>query len=136
MDYLTEIIKENKERYFVGELAVKEGKKENLMTTFNRERYKHITYDVLVLTATRLLVNENEKEINLAVGLPVSYFKQQKDELKKKLEQVFAKVSVNNNKHLPINFRQVIVYPQGAGALLTVSNLPDDGRILIIDIGQ
>ncbi len=34
MDYLTEIIKENKERYFVGELAVKEGKKENLMTTF------------------------------------------------------------------------------------------------------
>ena len=149
LSYLTEIIREEKERYFVGELVIKEGKKENIMTTLSRERYKHITYDVLILTAARLLLDEKEdnKNINLAVGLPIAYYKSQKDELKNKLEQIFIsvkvvldgikdKVSINQNKHLPISFKKVVVYPQGAGALLTINSLPESGRILVIDVGH
>lgn len=125
--------------YFVGDLALKEGYE----VEFTMEREKHLnhTHDIFLLTAACLLLNSAKKPfesfdpVNLAVGLPIVYFARQKDELKLHLQNLSATVSVDNSEPCMIEFNEILVYPQAAGALYKVPELPQSGLVALIDVG-
>ncbi|NPV73330.1 MAG: ParM/StbA family protein [Pelotomaculum sp.] len=119
-------------RYFVGELALREGHAASF--TLDREKHRHPNHDILVYTAARIL--EAGMNATLAAGLPVAYYRAQREELRRHLEGLQAEVSVNGGNAETVSFRKVIVYPQGAGALLTAPNLPASGLVLLVDPGQ
>lgn len=120
-------------KYFVGDLAIREGRS---AATFTMDRKKHLhqNHDILLLTTARLLGATNSNKI--VVGLPVAYFREQKDELEQHIERLHGEVSVNGNNFERISFDEVKTYPQAAGALLTVDNLPSKGTVLVLDVGQ
>lgn len=120
------------QRYFVGELAIKEG--QGATFTTDREKHKHPNHDILILTVAKLL--GSEPGATLVAGLPIAYYKAQKEELKQHLEQLEANVSTGSSEPKRINFGKVIVYPQGAGALLKAPLLSNSGTVLLIDVGQ
>lgn len=119
-------------RYFVGDLALREGYAASF--TLDKEKHRHPNHDVLVLTAARRL--GAGLETTLVAGLPVAYYRAQRDELKKHLEGIEAEVSVDGGQAEKISFGKVIIYPQGAGALLTAKDPPGSGLVLLIDPGQ
>lgn len=125
-------------KYFVGELALREGR--IVSFTLDREKHLHPSHDVLLLTAVSLLLNNSHNRpepVNLAVGLPIRYYRKQKDVLSQHLKKLAASVSVNGSEPVWLSFNKVLVYPQGAGALLTVNKkeLPQSGYIALIDVG-
>lgn len=119
-------------RHFVGEMALREGR--GATFTLDREKHLHPNHDLLILTAARLLGVESGA--TLAVGLPVAYYRAQKDALRRHLEALHAEVSVDGLPFERVSFGKVIVYPQGAGALLTVSDLPENGLVCLVDVGH
>lgn len=118
-------------RHFVGEMALREGR--GATFTLDREKHLHPNHDLLILTAARLLGAESGA--TLVVGLPVAYYRTQKDVLRRHLESLHADVSVNGSPFARVSFGKVVVYPQGAGALLTVSSLPESGLVCLVDVG-
>lgn len=63
------------------------------------------------------LVNANNDEVDLCVGLPMSYYLQKKDELIQMLETINARVSYTGIKNVrKIKIKSIFVFPQGAGA--------------------
>lgn len=121
-----------KVKYFVGELALREGHTASF--TIEREKHKHPNHDILILAAARLLGADTST--TMVAGLPVAYYRSQKDKLKRHLESLHAEVSVNGNRPERISFGKVKIYPQGAGALLVTTGLPADGLVLVVDVGQ
>lgn len=119
-------------RHFVGELALREG--QSVSFTLDREKHRHQNHDILIFTAARYL--NTPPGATLIAGLPVAYYSNQKEELQKHLEALHAEISVNGGKFERISFGRVIIYPQGAGALLTAPDLPSSGLICMVDIGQ
>ncbi|AEG58969.1 ParM/StbA family protein [Desulforamulus ruminis] len=117
--------------YFVGELAVKEGR--GATFTLDRQKHKHPNHDILVLTASRIL--EAQPGSTLGVGLPVAYYRTQREELIQHLMGVHGDISVNDSILRRISFGKVIVYPQGAAALITAPGLPQNGLVLLVDVG-
>lgn len=119
-------------RCFVGELALREG---GQAATFTMEREKHLhpNHDVLLLAAARLL--GATAGATLVAGLPVAYYRAQRQELERHLMGLHANVSVDGLSFARISFGKVIVYPQAAGALLTAPDLPGSGLVCLIDIG-
>lgn len=120
------------QKYFVGELAIKEG--HGATFTTDREKHKHPNHDILVLTVAKLL--GAEPGATLVAGLPIAYYKGQKDELKRHFEQLEAQVSTGNGEAKRVKFGKVIIYPQGAGALLKAPLLSSSGTVLLVDVGQ
>lgn len=118
-------------RHFMGELALREG--HGATFTLDREKHRHPNHDILVLAATRLL--EAGEGVNLVVGLPVSYYRLQKEELRKQLETLHADVSVDGSPFVRISFEKVVVYPQGAGALLMATELTESSLLCLVDVG-
>ncbi len=119
-------------RHFIGELALREG--QGATFTLDREKYLHPNHDLLVLTVARLL--GAAPGATLVVGLPVAYYRAQKDAVRRHLEALHADVSVDGLPFGRVSFGKVVVYPQGAGALLTVSNLPESGLVCLVDVGH
>ena len=97
-------------------------------------------HDLLLLTVA-LYVNGtftavNDTENNLVVGLPLSFYRGQKETLRERLSTLSAWVSVDGKERKYISFNNVMVFPQGAGALVSLGDtLPDSGMIGLIDIG-
>lgn len=120
------------QKYFVGELAIKEG--QGATFTTDREKHRHPNHDILILTVAKLL--GAEPGATLVAGLPIAYYKSQKEELKQHLEQLEAEVATGSGEPKRINFGKVIVYPQGAGALLKAPLLSNSGTVLLVDVGQ
>ncbi len=118
-------------KHFVGELALREGK--GATFTLDRQKHRHPNHDVLLLTAARLL-NANPGAV-LLVGLPVAYYRSQREELTKHLMSLHAEVKADGGSFSRVSFGKVVVYPQGAGALLTAPDLPSDGLVLLVDVG-
>jgi plasmid segregation protein ParM len=118
-------------RYFVGELALREGK--GATFTLDREKHLHPNHDVLLLAAARLL--GAGANASVVVGLPVAYYRNQKDELRRHVEGLHAEVSVNGGHFVRVSFGKVVVYPQAAGALLAAPDLPEAGLVLAVDVG-
>lgn len=123
---------EQKKNFFVGELALREG--HSVQFTLDDVKHKHPVHDIVLLTATALLKPENIDR--LVVGLPVDYYREQGKSLKKHLQDLSALVSVDGEQEVSINFNDILVYPQGAGALLTVSDLPGSGIVALVDVGH
>ncbi|MCL6479613.1 MAG: ParM/StbA family protein [Peptococcaceae bacterium] len=119
-------------RHFVGDLALREGHVASF--TLEREKHRHPNHDILLLTAARLLGAGSGA--TLVAGLPIAYYKTQKEDLKKHLESLHAEVSVNGGAFERVSFGKVIIYPQGAGALFTMTGLPENGLVLLVDVGQ
>lgn len=119
-------------RYFVGELALREGGQAATFT-MEREKHTHPNHDVLLLAAARLL-GSGEGE-TLVAGLPVAYYRTQKQELERHLMGLHANVSVDGRPFARISFGRAVVYPQGAGALLVSSDLPVSGLVCLVDVG-
>lgn len=116
---------------FVGDLAVREGHAASF--TLEREKHKHPNHDVLILTAAKVL--GAGVSTTLAAGLPVAYYRSQKDDLKRHLESLHAVITLDGNNPSRVSFSEVVIYPQGAGALLTIEDLPDSGLVTLIDVG-
>lgn len=121
----------NTAEYFIGHLALREGQTTSF--TMDREKHRHPNHDVLVLAAAKLL--GAGIGTTLVAGLPVAYYRTQKTELQKHLERLHAEVSVNNGSIGRVSFSSVLIYPQGAGALLTAPDLPSMGLVLLVDVG-
>ncbi len=119
-------------KYFVGDMALKEGHVASF--SLDREKHHHPNHDILVFTAARGL-NSTPGD-TLVAGLPVAYYRTQKKELQEHLQGLHAEVSINGQKLSRISFGNVIIYPQGAGSLLTAPELPRNGMVLLIDVGQ
>lgn len=133
--YVVDIRKTNgsSSKYFVGDLAVREGRG---AATFTMDRKKHLhqNHDVLLLAVARILGAMAGSMV--VVGLPVAYYREQKEELALYIECLHGDVSVNGSKYERVSFDEAKVYPQAARALLTVDNLPSRGLVLVADIGQ
>jgi len=120
------------EEYFVGELAVQEG--HSVQFTLDDVKHKHPAHDIVLLTAAALL--EPESINKLVVGLPVDYYREQGKSLQAHLQNLSATVAVDGTPEVSLSFEEIQVYPQGAGALLTVPDIPEGGIIAMVDVGH
>ncbi|SFR11722.1 ParM/StbA family protein [Desulfoscipio geothermicus] len=120
------------ERFFVGQLALKEGR--SVQFTLDDVKHKHPVHDVVLLTALALL--EPEAAGKLVVGLPVDYYREQGKSLSQHLTNLTATVSVDGGPVKQISFDNVLVYPQGAGALLVAPDMPSNGIVALVDVGH
>lgn len=105
----------------------------NATTTLAREKSPEI-HDLFILTAAYLCGASGFTD--LAVGLPLAYYRFQKDELKRRLEKITAHLTIGEGPERYINISRVNVFPQGVGVLLSPGlNIALAGRIAVIDIG-
>lgn len=105
----------------------------NATTTLTREKAPEI-HDLFILTAAYLCGAQGR--IDLAVGLPLSYYRFQKQELKHRLQKINAHVRVDDGPERYISIDGVEVFPQGVGLLLADGlSLAHSGRIAVVDIG-
>ncbi len=112
-DYLVTISNGKVENsYFVGDVAI--------TNKFERNWNNDKTFDLDLLkvfcgTCINLL-NGEEKNIDLAVGLPISIFHSQKQALKDMLSGLKLTVKVNDGEYETFTIKSVYVFVQGAGA--------------------
>lgn len=122
----------------VGELALNSTAAKNFVARHEKPADIH---DLLLLTATYLCEAGtfsalNKKETDLVVGLPLSFYRGQKETLKDRLSKLSAWISVDGKERKYISFNRVTVFPQGAGALVSLGpSLPKEGLVGLIDIG-
>lgn len=129
---------EKAKEYFVGNLAEREAA-HSLISQNDRVKHLDASHDILILTAVRLLMAEQETAgggHTLVLGLPVSYYKAQKDELIEKTRKLRGTVAVDGHGPAVVKFNEVYCFPQGSGALLTVKNLPENGTVCLMDLGM
>lgn len=120
-----------KHKLYVGDLAVKEGRA--VEASLSRTKFKGQSSIVLALNAAYL--SGCDKQTPLALGLPLAYYKNQKDDVVNVFQKVDAYVSVNGGPEKRISFPKVYVFPQGVGAVYIQSNLPKEGLVGLLDIG-
>jgi plasmid segregation protein ParM len=129
---------EKSQEKLVGELALNSTAAQNFVARHEKPADIH---DLLLLTAAYLceagsFSAVNRKEVELVVGLPISFYRGQKDTLRERLSKISAWVSVDGKERQHISFNKVKVYPQGAGALASLgAALPSSGMVGLIDIG-
>lgn len=105
--------REEKGNFFVGELA-KSGKSNYL---FDQNKINHIYTRVLLSTATALLAPKQDN-LWLGVGLPLEFFKSQKEEFINILSRFSAKVSIPHmNIEKDISFNKISIFPQGVSSV-------------------
>jgi len=121
----------HKQVVFVGELARKEGRAARV--SLSRDKFRQDETVLYALSAAYLA--GAEKQVSLAVGLPLDYYRLQKEETENFLRSVNAYVSVDGGPERYISFSSVKVLPQAVGALYAQSDLPRKGLLGVIDIG-
>lgn len=115
------------QKYWIGEAAMQSS---NAISTLSREKPAEL-HDLLIVAATYLL--DAKEEDALAVGLPINYYRTQRQELQNRLLRTNEFISVNGGSTKRISFAQIKVYPQALGALF-LQDLPE-GFVGVIDIG-
>lgn len=129
MPHRVEIVRGNRtERYLVGEAALRS---RTAAVTLAREKPPEV-HDVLLLAAACLV--GAGRGTSLAVGLPLAYFRTQRQGLAERLTGLTAQVSVDGGPPREIDFAGVRVVPQGAGVVLAEPRLPD-GLVGVVDVG-
>jgi plasmid segregation protein ParM len=118
-------------RFFVGELAAREGRAVEL--TLARERFGREASVTLTAAAAGLVGAEGRTE--LAFGVPLAYYKAQREEVRRSLEGLGFYVRVDEGPERFIILRAVHVFPQGVGALFSAADLPEEGLVGLVDIG-
>ncbi|MQL52764.1 hypothetical protein GFC01_10920 [Desulfofundulus thermobenzoicus] len=131
------------EAYFVGDLALREG--ENVQHTLDRNKHEHPMHDVVLLTAAALcwdwprrpaLWSSGSVRPKLVVGLPAGDWSKGHEKLARHMAGLAGWVSVDGSEPVWISFNYPLVYPQGAAALLTAPDLPEDGVTALVDVGR
>ncbi|MGB9860275.1 MAG: hypothetical protein ACPLQP_10110 [Moorellaceae bacterium] len=125
-----------KQEYLVGEAA----QGSFLASGFLGAEKPADLHDVLLLTACALVKAGGNApypgQCHLAVGLPLAFYRAQKEALKARLEGLAAWVSVDGSEEQYFSFRRVLVVPQGAG-IVFAQDLPSGrGFAGVVDIGQ
>lgn len=78
------IVNENKEEYFVGELARREGK--NVSYAFDEDKIYHPNTRALLTASCLLLLPEEEVPVHIVTGLPLEQYIHKKEEFKNMLK--------------------------------------------------
>ncbi|WAM36540.1 ParM/StbA family protein [Caldicellulosiruptor acetigenus] len=102
-------------------------------TSFSEDRFVNEFSKLLVLTA--LMALESDKEVELGLGLPLMLYPKLKDKVKNYFE--FAEeiiIDANNIAH-SYHIARCEVFPQGVGALFSISSPVEDGTYCILDVG-
>lgn len=120
-----------RDRLFVGELAAREGRAVQLVLA--RERFARDAS--LVLAATGAYLAGAEGRTELAFGLPLAYYKAQREEVRRAFEGISFSVRVDDGAERFIMLRTVHVFPQGVGALFSAAALPEEGLVGLVDVG-
>jgi plasmid segregation protein ParM len=119
-------------KLFIGDLALKEGRGGQF--SLNREKFNRSNSLSLILAG--IYLTETEGNIDLAVGTPLAYYEQQKNQVRDSLKtKSGVYVSVDNGPEKYINIKDVYVFPQGVGVLFSGESFPKEGLVGIIDIG-
>lgn len=119
-------------RLLIGDLAVREGRA--VQFTLARERFTRDSSLALAMTAAYLTGVEGK--VSLGFGVSLAYYRRQKFEVQKSLQDVSLHVSVDNGPERLICFASVDVFPQGVGALFSCAqDLPEKGLLGLIDVG-
>lgn len=100
---------DEEQSYFVGDAAMSAGGQR----TWEEEAVKNRNLIVLVSTAIALL-NTKDEPVDLAVGLPMSYYNTQKNSIKDALENLNLTCIVQD-RVCQISVNSVFVFPQSAG---------------------
>jgi len=109
------------------------------VTTLSRQKPAEF-HDTLVLAAcclvgaggTGLLPGQTD----VAVGLPLAYYRSQREALVARLRRLAAWVSADGGPERWISFARVVVLPQGAGVVAAYPDLlPDKGLVGVVDVG-
>lgn len=131
MPHRVEVIRGGKaERHLVGEAALRS---RTAAVTLAREKPPEV-HDTLLLTAAYLA--GAGRATSLAVGLPLAYYRTQRQALAARLAGLTAQVSVDGGPPREIDFTGgVRVVPQGAGVVLAEARLPQ-GLIGVVDVGH
>lgn len=118
--------------YYVGDLALKSGR----AVQGSLARDKHLQQNSVIFALTAAYLLGAEGPVDLALGLPIAYYRTQKDDLKKTFRGVEAQLSVNDGPERMICFDSVYVFPQGVGAVYAGdADLPDTGLVGVVDVG-
>ena len=124
------IINGNIKKFLVGKAAQMT---EAPIISKNREKFFTEYSAVFTLTAAYLVGGKGLT--NVALGLPIAYYKNQKEKLQAFFKSISGYVSVNKQPERYISFTNVFVFPQAGGALYTVGKLPEKGYVGVVDIG-
>lgn len=128
---------EEAREYLVGEAALASLRAE---TTQAREKPPEL-HDLLLLAAAYLVGAGGTGDFPganapaLGVGLPLAFYRAQKDALRDRLGRLGAWVSADGGEERWVTFSRVIVAPQGAGVVLAQDGLAD-GLHGLLDIGE
>ncbi len=130
------LVQLGKEKKFVGEMAIKSL---NSVSTMQREKPAEL-HDLFVLTAAYLCgagaaIPTQSQAVTLALGLPLAYYRTQREELKSRLQRLGAQVQVDRDPQKYISFQDIRVFPQGLGILFCIPSLPQQGYAGLVDIG-
>src|SRR5271169_4381642 len=116
-------VKINDDGYFVGKLAIEQGK--DPMQVLDKNKVFHSTMKISMLVGIAMLV-ENNEDVNVITGLPVSYYlEDQKDQLEKILK---GKQNVQFAGYLmdipnfvkEFNVLNISILPQPVGSLFNM----------------
>lgn len=72
-------------------------------------------------------------EYNLVVGLPISQFKSQREKFKKTILSYNSNYVVYRGQEMKIKINDVLVFPQGVGALMNLNDFKNEG--IVFDFG-
>jgi plasmid segregation protein ParM len=120
-----------KRRVFVGNLAQREGRA--VQVSLSRDKFVREMSVALALAAAYLVGVEGR--IDLALGLPVAYYKSQKQQVERVFSGIATYVSVDGGPEKYISFSRVHVFPQAVGALYARDELPEQGLVGMVDVG-
>ena len=106
----------DKEEYFIGELARREGR--NVSYAFDEDKINHPSTKALLAAASMLLFSEEDTPVHLVTGLPLEQFVKQKTEFENMLKNFKIIVSFKGDQKVKIiKFTRVTIFPQAAGAV-------------------
>lgn len=118
------VIEKDNKRYVVGERGG---------ISVEQDKISDKVFEMCLYAGVARAMDSESDVIDLVTGLPISYYKSQKDRLKEKLQDKEISLKLNGcKKHFRI--RNVLVFPQSAGFAI-IEPQSFIGDTLIIDIG-
>ncbi|OEH84624.1 hypothetical protein BHU72_09005 [Desulfuribacillus stibiiarsenatis] len=102
---------EHSKSYLVGDAAMVGG---NGLRTWEEKAVANTNMEILIATAAAVL--GNDEDIELAVGLPLTYYRTQKEEVTALLKKMDMSVLIEGQARKRVKIASVYVFPQGAGA--------------------
>lgn len=130
-------------QYFVGELAIEESSQISTGTP-EGNKINHTHTRVLLATAAALITPQGYRMYHLATGLPLNDFVNQRAEFEEMLREYEANIRFLGGplagKTLVINFGEITVFPQAAGAIYSAELLREMQRsgqlTAVVDVGH